>query len=219
MASITVSLFLWFVGAEKSRIFTFPRAKAARFSAHIVIAHARVDFQEHFNACLASRKEATMNVPAIAVLLLGIGFGAVVAARISAYILRTQATACIQNRTLTPASLVEWNGKDGSARGSWALPVVTTIAGAAGARPAPIRLACPVRYRGLQLGVLIGLLENLFVGRLSFVTRGRVAGRHPNRAAACARCLWCSGCCTPGCEPEGAGSTPARHPLLERMRP
>src|SRR5262245_17321757 len=25
-------------------------------------------------------------------------------------------------------------------------------------------------------------------------------------------CLWCSGFCTAGCEPEGGGSTPLRHP-------
>ena len=33
------------------------------------------------------------------------------------------------------------------------------------------------------------------------------------------RCLWCSGFCTAGCEPDGGGSTPLRHPYVGGYSP
>src|SRR5580704_9520372 len=40
----------------------------------------------------------------------------------------------------------------------------------------------------------------------------------PGREEFIRRCLWCSGFCTSGCESESGGSTPLRHPCLERRR-
>jgi hypothetical protein len=66
-------------------------------------------------------------------------------------------------------------------------------------------------------------LDSEMDDHISLLTRddqrsASVPGSSPGRGNEHRWCLWCSGFCTSGCEPEGSGSTPLRYPWKKAKR-